>query len=133
MTGGFVKWDGEETNKVHSPPGSKNGYSFKKGVFTHVKDEKDYKWYDWKSTRNDPEHVIWSSKRRLAKEDTSFERQFDARPKVDENDPYFGDNQLRKQVYEDYKLARERVRKYFGKNLPDALKEAKNLYEGGEN
>lgn len=131
MTGGYVMFDGAETNKVHRPPGSRNEYRLKKGIYTRVENKQDYEWYHFKMTRNDPEDPIWFAKVRLGKDDVSYDMQVAERPLVDKTDPNFKASQLRKEAYFEYLEQRERFRRYFGSNLPEGLKIAKKLY-GGE-
>lgn len=130
MTGGYAMFDGAETNKVHRPPGSKNTYRFKKGIYTRVNDKKDYDWYYFKYTRNDPDDPIWFAKVRLGKEDVSFDMQYEKRPVLDETDKHFEADQMRKDAYFEYLEQRENFRRYFGSNLPEGLKIAKKIYGG---
>lgn len=132
MAGGYVKWDdpsGRRGSKDNmTPPGSKNSYTFLRGKWVWIEDEDDWKYYDWKEKKN-PE---WSAKRRLAKGDMadSFDEMKKNRPTMDEEDPQWDNAQKHKEVYEEYKQARERMRKYFGGTLPEALKKAKKIYGG---
>lgn len=131
MTGGYVMFDGDETNKVHRPPGSRNEYRLKKGIYTQVKDKQDYEWYHLRASRSDPKDQIWFAKVRLGKGDVSYDMQVAKRPLIDKTDPNFEADHLRKDAYFEYLEQRERFRRYFGSNLPEGLKIAKKLY-GGE-
>ena len=130
MSGGYVMYDGTETNKVHRAPGSKNSYTFVKGKYIRVGDKDDFKWYSWKAGKNDPEYPIWYAKVRLGKDDISLEEQTGERDLIDENDPNWEADLNRRQVYLDYQEAKERFRQYYGSNLSTGLKKAKKIYGG---
>lgn len=129
MTGGYVKWY-DETNGLtvlkHSPRVSKNVYIFPKNEWVRVEDETDWKFYEWKE-KVDP---VWESKRRLKKEETSYEDKVKARPLTDPNDPNFATDKRRKEALKEFIKKEEEVRRYFGSTLPEELKKAKKIYGG---
>ena len=132
MAGGYVQFNGIGSLMDHKPPGSINRYNLMHGVYVHVADETDYKWYSFKESRC--EENEWVAKRRLSREEDKavfIDTLLLARPTVDDNDPNFDATVKRRELEEKSRELDEEYRQYFGTTLSKALKEQKKIKSKG--